>query len=129
MGPQRVAERPGRLAIGEREEPEGQCAQIGESSHLNVLLSIKVEQVISSAVDRASATLKVLTARAAPWARLSLPFQCKGVRRRALDPPTAQSWPHRPMFDRGLPGRGWAVRTYRALRAIGAGTQSPAART
>jgi hypothetical protein len=53
VAPQRVAERAGRVAVGERDEPARQEAEIGESRHLTFSLSTKVEQLASSRIDRA----------------------------------------------------------------------------
>jgi hypothetical protein len=54
VAPQRVAERADRAAVGERDEPRRQKAEIGESRHLSILLSTKVEQLASSRIDRAT---------------------------------------------------------------------------
>src|SRR4029077_7281841 len=48
VAPQRIAGRAHRVAVSEHGEPGGQDAEIGQSRHLSVLLSAKVEQLASS---------------------------------------------------------------------------------
>src|ERR1051326_2945325 len=109
VAPQRVAERVGRVAIGEHDEPGGQEAEIGESRHLSVLLRTKMEQLLPR--YRSCYWLHLKYSRPAPPDGLvcRCHFGLTGARRPAPDPPTTQSRPNWLVFDRGPPGRAWIV--------------------